>query len=79
MNEKSANKNTAKIDWNSNGNNKQIISDLKNHLLYTVDEPTQKDFENILKYDFNPKAENANQVVMRLVNAMVKMPEYQLI
>ena len=44
-----------------------------------VDVASQKDFETIIKYDFNPKAENANQVVLRLFNAMVKMPEYQLI
>lgn len=68
-----------KIDWNKNGTNKQIIADLKNRLLFQVDEAAQKDFETILKYDFDPNAENANQAVVRLLNAMVKMPEYQLI
>ena len=67
------------INWNNNGNNKQIITELKNRLLCSVDIASQKDFENIIKYDFNPKAENANQVVLRLYNAMIKMPEYQLI
>lgn len=67
------------INWNNNGNNKQIIMELKNRLLCSVDIASQKDFENIIKYDFNPKAENANQVVLRLYNAMIKMPEYQLI
>jgi uncharacterized protein (DUF1800 family) len=79
MNKKTANRNTAKIEWNNNGNNKQIIAELKDRLLCSVDEATQKDFETILKYDFNAKAENSDQVVMRLVNAMVKLPEYQLI
>ena len=67
------------IKWDENGNNKQIISQLKDRLLFTSDEAAQKDFETILKYDFDPKAENANQAVVRLFNAMVKMPEFQLI
>ena len=79
MNDKNRKINSAKIEWNNSGNNKQIIAELKERLLYNVDEATQKDFETIIKYDFNSKAVNADQVVMRLVNAMVKLPEYQLI
>ena len=73
------NKNEISVNWSKSGNNKQIIAELKDRLLCDVDESTQKDFEMILKYDFNPNAENANQVVLRLFNTMVKMPEYQLI
>ena len=72
-------KNAVEINWSNSGTNKQIIAELKDRLLCEVDAASQKDFENIIKYDFNPKAENANQVVLRLFNAMVKMPEYQLI
>ena len=79
MNDKTRKINGAKIEWNNSGNNKQIIAELMERILYNVDEATQKDFETIIKYDFNPKAVNADQVVMRLVNAMVKLPEYQLI
>ncbi|WP_310554523.1 DUF1800 domain-containing protein [Flavobacterium sp.] len=73
--------NSSKLDlkWSKNGNNKTIISELKKRLLFQVDEATQKDFEAILKYDFNPEAQNADQAVLRLFNAMVKLPEYQLI
>ena len=79
MNAKSSNKKEVEIDWNNSGNNKQIIAELTDRLLCEVDAASQKDFETIIKYDFNPKAENANQVVLRLFNAMVKLPEYQLI
>ncbi|UFH46424.1 DUF1800 domain-containing protein [Flavobacterium galactosidilyticum] len=79
MTGKSFNKKGATIDWDNNGNNKKIIAELKDRLLCEADAVSQKDFETIIKYDFNPKAENANQVVLRLFNAMVKMPEYQLI
>ncbi len=61
------------------GDNKQIIRELSERLLFHVDDTTQKDFETILKYDFNENAENANQVVLRLFNEMIKLPEFQLI
>lgn len=66
------------LDWNK-GNNKQIIAELKNRLLCTTEENLQKDFENILKYDFNPNDPGAENAVLRLFNAMAKTPEFQLI
>lgn len=68
-----------KIDFDSNANNKKIISDLCNRLLFQVDETTQKDMENLLKYDFDAKDKNANYAVLRLFNYITKTPEYQLI
>ena len=66
------------LDW-TKGNNKQIIAQLSNRLLFQVDETAQKDFESILKYDFDENAKNANQAVLRLFNNMIKLPEFQLI
>lgn len=66
------------LNWEK-GTNKQIISQLSDRLLFQVDSDTQKDFETILKYDFNPEAQNADQAVLRLFNAIVKEPEFQLI
>jgi uncharacterized protein (DUF1800 family) len=68
-----------KLHWNKTGNSKTIIAELSERLLFQIDENLQKDFESILKYDFNPKTENADDAVLRLFNAMVKTPEYQLI
>ena len=68
-----------KLNWNKTGNNKTIIAELSDRLLFHTDDNLQKDFEAILKYDFNPKAENADSAVLRLFNAMIKTPEYQLI
>ncbi|WP_366184722.1 DUF1800 domain-containing protein [Flavobacterium ovatum] len=67
-----------RLDWNK-GNNKQIISQLSDRLLFQVEENTQKDFESILKYDFDENAKNADQAVLRLFNTMIKLPEFQLI
>ncbi len=68
-----------KLNWDSTGNNKTIITELKSRLLFTSDENLQKDFENILKYDFNPQDPGADNAVLRLFNAMTKAPEFQLI
>lgn len=67
------------LHWNKTGNNKAIITELSDRLLFYVDDNLQKDLEAILKYDFNPKAENANDAVLRLFNAIIKTPEFQLI
>jgi len=68
-----------KIDFDSNGNNKTIIAQLSNRLLFDVNDSMQKDMENLLKYDFDPKEVHANFAVIRLFNYITKLPEYQLI
>jgi uncharacterized protein (DUF1800 family) len=68
-----------KLNWNKKGNNKAIITEFKERLLFDIDEPTQKDFEAILKYDFDANASGAENGVLRLFNAMLKTPEFQLI
>jgi len=67
------------LQWDKKGNNKKIIAELTDRLLFQTDENLQKDFETLLKYDFNPNSEGANNAVLRLFNAIVKTPEYQLI
>lgn len=68
-----------KIDFNPNGNNKTIIAELSNRLLFKVNDSMQKDMENLLKYDFDPNEANANFAVIRLFDYITKLPEYQLI
>jgi len=68
-----------KLNWDSNGTNKQIIAELKDRNLFTADKELQDDFERILKYDFDPKVQGSENAVMRLFNAMTKTPEYQII
>lgn len=66
------------LNWKGD-TNKTIIKNLTDRLLFSVNEASQKDFENILKYDFNPESQNANHAVLRLFNAITKTPEFQLI
>jgi len=68
-----------KLNWDKEANNKEIIAELKNRLLFQTDETTQTDFEQLLKYDFDSKTEGSENAVMRLFNFMVKTPEFQLI
>ncbi len=67
------------LQWNKSGNNKTIINELQERLLFQTDENMQKDWETILKYDFNPKGESADNAVMRLFNNMIKTPEFQIV
>lgn len=68
-----------RLDWDKNSNNKQVINTLKERLLFQTDADLQSDCEKLLKYDFNPHSESADNAVLRLFNFMVKTPEYQLI
>lgn len=80
MNEKTA-MNKAKaihLQWEK-GDNKAIIAALTNRLLFAVSPESQKDFETLLRHDFDPNIPNANQAVLRLFNAIIKEPEFQLI
>jgi uncharacterized protein (DUF1800 family) len=66
------------LNWKGK-TNIEIIKNLTDRLLFSVNEDLQKDLETILKYDFNPEEANANQAVLRLFNAITKTPEFQLI
>jgi uncharacterized protein (DUF1800 family) len=67
------------LNWTKSGNNKTIIAELQDRLLFQTNEKLQKDWETLLKYDFNPKAEGADNAVLRLFNNMIKTPEFQII
>ena len=69
---------TTNLDWQK-GKNIQIIKQLSERLLFEVNEESQHDFEELLKYDFDPESPNASQAVLRLFNNMIKQPEFQLI
>ena len=66
------------LQWQK-GTNKAIIKELTDRLLFAVNPDMQKDFETVLKYDFDANAPNSNQAVLRLFNTIIKEPEFQLI
>lgn len=67
------------LNWTKSGTNKSVIAELQDRLLFQSNEDLQKDWETLLKYDFNPKAEGADNAVLRLFNNMIKTPEFQII
>lgn len=67
------------LDWNTKVTNKEIIKELTDRLLFSTDTSLQQDLEKILKYDFDPQSLGANDAVLRLFNAIIKSPEFQLI
>lgn len=67
------------LTWNPKGSNKEIIQQLTDRLLFSVDASLQEDLEKALKYDFNSQSPGANYAVLRLFNAIIKSPEFQLI
>jgi uncharacterized protein (DUF1800 family) len=79
MDKKSKKEINVRLIWNKEENNKEIIADLSNRLLFQTDKNNQADFEQILKYDFDTKTNGSENAVMRLFNFMVKTPEFQLI
>jgi uncharacterized protein (DUF1800 family) len=79
MNRKANRLLNVKLNWNKEGDNVAIIAELKNRLLFQVDPNEQKDFEQLLKYDFDSNTAGSDYAVMRLFNFMIKSPEFQLI
>lgn len=67
------------LEWNNKGTNKEIIKELTDRLLFSTDASLQQDLEKSLKYDFDPQSTGANNAVLRLFNAIIKSPEFQLI
>ena len=79
MNQKPNQLLNVKLNWDKEGNNKEIITQLTDRLLFHTNKDNQQDFEQILKYDFDSKTEGSENAVIRLFNFMVKTPEFQLI
>ena len=66
--------------WNKSlTTNKLIIGALMDKLVFAVSPDLQMECEQVLKYDFDPNAENAAQSVLRLVEHIMKSPEYQIV
>lgn len=67
------------IDFDDNKTAKDIIADLSSKYIYNTNEEILDDMNQLLKYDFNPKSENAEESVLRLFSYIAKSPEYQII
>ena len=68
-----------KLFWTKDQKNTQIISHLTQLFLFNVDQNMQADLESILKYDFDGNTESANFAILRLLDYILKTPEFQLL
>lgn len=67
------------LRWNKSlTNNKDIIKDLNDRLVFAVSKDLQAECEQVLKYDFDAKADNAQKSVTRLAEHIMKSPEFQI-
>jgi uncharacterized protein (DUF1800 family) len=70
---------TPQFRWdNTLKNNKDIIKNMTDRLVFSVSKDMQADMEQILKYDFNPSQPNAQQAITRLAEYVMKTPEFQV-
>ena len=69
----------AKINWNKKYKQQAILKSFADRLLFQVDDDMQANMEAVLKHDFDPQSEYADQTILRLFNYIVKTPEFQLI
>ena len=68
------------ISWNTKAaSNKEIISDLSEQMIFSVDKDMQYNMEQLLKYDFVPTSPGSSEAVDQLVKYIMKSPEYQLL
>ncbi|AOW19932.1 DUF1800 family protein [Urechidicola croceus] len=56
-----------------------IKTELCDKLIFSIDENLQKNIDQIIKHDFDPKAKNSDRTILRLFNYLVTTPEYQLL
>lgn len=67
------------FDWNKNlENNKEVINYVLERLLFQSSSEIQANLEQLVKYDFDPKSVNADNTVLRIVEYVMKQPEFQL-
>ena len=66
--------------WNKSAHGiKDILNDMSDRLLYTMDDETKKEIVNKIGYDFDPNSANAQQTVTRVAEYLLKLPDYQIV
>jgi hypothetical protein len=58
---------------------KSILEELTEHLVFESNDEMLSELNQLLKYDFEPKAENAQQSILRVYHYLAKSPEFQIV
>ena len=56
-----------------------ILQEMANRLVFEADEQMQDELDQLLRYDFDPHAENADKRILQVYAYLVKSPEFQII
>ncbi|MCB0443459.1 MAG: DUF1800 domain-containing protein [Flavobacterium sp.] len=73
------------ISWQPNlhlktsKNAKTILEELAERMVFETNETMQTELNQLLKYDFDPHAQNAKQSILRVYQYLAKSPEFQII
>jgi hypothetical protein len=58
---------------------RSILDELTQKMIFETNEELENELNQLLKYDFDPKAENAEKVILKVYQFLAKTPEFQLI
>jgi hypothetical protein len=58
---------------------RSILEELTQKLIFGTNKELDDELNQLLKYDFVPKAENAEKVILKVYQFLAKTPEFQLI
>jgi uncharacterized protein (DUF1800 family) len=77
--QRNMNKSLARVNFNKQAEVSEIIETLATNLLFDISEEQFEDFKAILAYDFNVNQPNADKAILRVAEAIMTVPEFQLI
>lgn len=60
-------------------NAKSILNELIQRMIFETNEDIQNELNQLLKYDFDPNAENADKAILKVYQYLAKTPEFQII
>ena len=60
-------------------NAQTILNELTQKMLFEANEDLKQELNQLMKYDFDPKAENAEKSMLKVYQFLAKSPEFQII
>ncbi|WP_369049025.1 DUF1800 family protein [Tenacibaculum sp. UWU-22] len=70
---------TPEININKDDSAKVILNELTDRMIFKTNKEMWSELNEILKYDFDPHAENVEKSVLRVYQYLAKRPEFQVI
>jgi hypothetical protein len=60
-------------------NAQTILDELTQKMIFEANEDLKQELNQLLKYDFDPKAENSEKSILKVYQFLAKSPEFQII